>query len=212
MPILVVVYNGKDKWDGELDLKNLVASVPPELEQFIPKIRVLFIRLNQFDKRHLPGKPETQAVVESMIRATEGTFVAGLESVIGHFKGSTLDSRIEDLINDILHYCNWVEKVTPDEVDKAIQNVIKGKEGIRMSQTVRKGIWDMGYESGEAAGEAKGGARTIIRFLKRRFQRIPKSVKDKVSSITDINRLDELTDQAVDCQSLDEFTKSLKGK
>jgi len=35
--------------------------------------------------------------------------------------------------------------------------------------------------------------------------------KDKVSSITDLNRLDELTDQAAECQSLAEFTKALNG-
>jgi hypothetical protein len=205
------VYNGKDKWDGELDLKNLVASVPPELEQFIPKIKVLFIRLNQFDKRHLPGKPETQAVVESMIRATEGTFVAGLESVIGHFRETSLDGRILELLEDIVRYCNWVEEVTPNEVDRAIGNAIKGKEDIEMSQVVkavRKGIWKTGYES----GVAEGRAGSIIRFLNRRFKKIPKPVKDKVSSITDIDRLDELTDQAADCKSLDEFAKALNGE
>jgi hypothetical protein len=56
--------------------------------------------------------------------------------------------------------------------------------------------------------EAKAGA--IVRFLSRRFQKIPKSVKDKVSSITDTDRLDELTDRAAECKSLDEFAEALK--
>jgi len=208
MPVLVVLYNGQEKWEGDLDIKSLVSSVPPELEPFIPTVKVLFIRLNQFDKRNLPGKPETQAVVESMIRATEGTFVAGLESVIGRFKGVSLDSRIEELIEDIVRYCNWVEEVTPGEVDRAIKNAIKGQEGIRMSQAVKavkKAIWATGYES----GVAEGSARTIVRILTRRFRKVSKPVKDKVSSITDIDRLEELADQAVDCKSLDEFAKAL---
>jgi len=121
MPILVLLYNGKDNWKENLDFTSLVSSVPPELDTFIPMVKVLFIRLNQFDKKHLPGKPETQAVVESMIRATDGTFVAGLESVIGHFKGSSLDGRIRELITDIVYYCDRVEKVTPNELDKAIK-------------------------------------------------------------------------------------------
>ena len=140
MPILVVLYNGKEKWEGELDLKGLVSAVPPELEPFIPAIKVLFIRLNQFDKKHLPGKPETQAVVEAMIRATEGTFIAGLGSVIGHFKDSTLDSRILELIEDIFCYCDWVEDITPDAVDKVISNVIEGQEENEMSQAIRKAV------------------------------------------------------------------------
>ena len=213
LPILVVLYNGKEKWGGELDLKSLVSAVPPELEPFIPVIRVLFIPLNQFDKKHLPGRPETRAVVESMIRATDGTFVVGLGSVIGHFKDSTLDERILELIEDIVLYCDWTEDVTPDTVDKILSNVVEGQEDNKMSQAVkqvRKTFERIARESYVAESEARGGARTIIRFLNSRFQKVPKSIKDKVSAITDINRLDELTDQAAVCQSMDEFVAALK--
>jgi hypothetical protein len=209
LPILVVLYNGKKDWQGELDLKNLLSSVPAELEPFIPQIKVLFIQLNQFDIKNLPGKPETRAVVESMIRATNGTFVAGLESILGHFTGLTLDDRINDLAAEIIYYCDRVEAVTPDEIDKAILNTIKGPEGIKMAQTIKKGISQIAWEGGVAKGEVKGGARIILRFLNRRFQKVPKSVKDKVCSIMDIDRLDELTDQAAECQSIDEFAESL---
>jgi len=126
VPVLVVLYNGKENWEGELDIKNLVSSVPPELEPFIPKVKIVFIRLHQFDKQHLLGKPETQAVVEAMIRATEGTFVAGLESVLGHFRGSTLYDRIYELMEDIVCYCDWVEEVLPNEMNKVINNVLTG--------------------------------------------------------------------------------------
>jgi len=125
LPVLVVLYNGKDDWTGELDFRDLIASVPPELERFIPKIEVLFIRLNRFDKRHLPGKPKTKAVVESMIRATDGTFAIGLESVLGHFRDSVLDDRITELMEDIVHYCGLVEALPLDSVDKAIINVLE---------------------------------------------------------------------------------------
>ena len=111
VPILVVLYNGKADWKGELNIKDLVAAFPPELEQFIPVIKVLLIRLNRFDVNHLPGRPETQAVIESMIRATDGTFAAGLESVLGHFKGATLDDRIRELIEGIIRYCDWIAEV-----------------------------------------------------------------------------------------------------
>jgi hypothetical protein len=211
LPVLVVLYNGREKWDDEPDIKSLVSPVPPELEPFVPQVRVLFIRLNQFDKQNLPGKPETRAVVESMIRATEGTFVAGLENIFGHFRGSSLDDRILELLEDIVRYCNWVEQVTPDEVDKVISNIIERQEKNKMSQAVkavRKTFERIARESYVA--EAKAGS--IIRFLDRRFQKVPKTVRDKVSAITDINRLDELTDQAAECQSLAEFSKSLQSQ
>jgi len=211
LPILVVLYNGKEKWGGELDLKSLVSAVPPELEPFIPVIRVLFIPLNQFDKKHLPGRPETRAVVESMIRATDGTFVVGLGSVIGHFKDSTLDDRILELIEDIVLYCDWTEDVTPDAVDKILSNVVEGQEDNKMSQAVkqvRKTFERIARESYVAEGKSE----SIIRILNRRFRTVSKPVKERISAIMDIDRLDELTDQALDCQSLAEFAQSLQSQ
>ena len=205
LPILVVLYNGRENWEGKLDIKNLVSSVPSELEPFIPKIKVLFIRLNQFDKQHLPGKPETQAVVESMIRATEGTFVAGLESIFGHFKSSSLDDRILELLEDIVRYCDWVEMVQPSEVNRAIKNVLQGREGEAMSQAVkavRKGIWETGY--------VEGGAKVVLTVLRARFKKVPKGVENAVRQMTDPIALDSWATHAATCKSLDEFVAALK--
>ena len=79
-----------------------------------------------------------------------------------------------------------------------------------MSQAVRTAVRKAFENIARESYVAEGGARTIIRFLDRRFQKTPKSVKDKISSITDIDRLDELTDQAATCQSMDEFVASLQ--
>ena len=78
-----------------------------------------------------------------------------------------------------------------------------------MSQAVkamRKAFADMARESFVAEGKAG----SIIRFLSRRFQKVPKSVKEKVCSITNIDRLDELTDHAATCQSMDEFAEAIR--
>ena len=75
-----------------------------------------------------------------------------------------------------------------------------------MSQAVHKSIWATAHES----GLVEGGAGTIIRFLHRRFKAIPKSIEKRIYTIKNINQLNELTDQAADCQSLEEFTKALK--
>ena len=48
--------------------------------------------------------------------------------------------------------------------------------------------------------------------LTRRFKVVPKSIEKKVYTIKNIGQLDELADQAVDCQSLAEFTKFLESQ
>ena len=137
-----------------------------------------------------------------------------MESVLGHFADLSLDGRISELFDDILRYCSLVEVTPHDEVDKAFRNVFKGEEE-KMSQAVRvarKALADMARESFVAEGEAKGRAGSIIRILTRRFRTIPKPTKEKITSIVNIDRLDQLTDQALDCQSLDEFAKALNNK
>ena len=209
LPILVVLYNGKEKWEDEIDIKSLVSAVPPELEPFIPTVKVLFIRLNKFDKKHLPGKPETQAVVEAMIRATEGTFIAGLGSVIGHFMDSTLDGRILELIEDIVRYCVWMEDVTPDAVDKVISNVVEGQEENKMSQAVkavRKTFERIARESYVADAKAEA----ILIVLRERFKKIPKTTENAIRQLRDPVALDSWTAYAASCQSMDEFVAVLK--
>jgi len=203
LPILVVLYNGKEKWGGELDLKSLVSAVPPELEPFIPVIRVLFIPLNQFDKKHLPGRPETRAVVESMIRATDGTFVVGLGSVIGHFKDSTLDERILELIEDIVLYCDWTEDVTPDAVDKILSNVVEGQEDNKMSQAVkqvRKTFERIARESYIAEGKTEGKSEAILIILRERFKKVPKATESAIRQLRDPVALNSWTAYAASCQ------------
>jgi len=212
LPILVVLYNGKEKWEEEFDLKCLVSAVPPELEPFIPVIKVLFIRLNQFDKKHLPGKPETQAVVESMIRATEGTFLAGLESVIGRFKDSTLDDRICELMEDIVRYCDWMEDVTPDAVDIVISNVFEGQEDNKMSQAVkqvRKTLERIAKESYVAEGKAEAGREIILESIRERFGKVPKHIEKAVNQMNDPIALKSLAVRTANCKSLDKFAEEL---
>jgi hypothetical protein len=208
LPILVVLYNGKEDWKGELDLKELIAFVPPELEPIIPKVKVFFVRLNRFDKNRLPGKPKTKAVVESMIRATDGTFVVGLESILGHFRDSSLDDRIYELMEDIVHYCDSVEVVTPDKVDKAITNVLKGQGEDKLSQAdkaVRKAFTKVAWEGGVAEGKAD----TVLAILRDRFRKVPKGIEKAVCKITDPVALQSWVAFAATCESLNEFAEAI---
>jgi len=75
-------------------------------------------------------------------------------------------------------------------------------------KAVRKAFADIARESYVAEGKAG----SIIRILTRRFRTVPKPTKEKITSIVNIDRLDQLTDQALDCQSLDEFAKALNNR
>lgn len=71
-------------------------------------------------------------------------------------------------------------------------------------QFIREYNYDMN------ASKANGVASAIIRLLIRRFGEIPYEIKQKLNFIYDIERLDPLVDFALDCQSLEEFEKSVR--
>jgi predicted transposase/invertase (TIGR01784 family) len=75
---------------------------------------------------------------------------------------------------------------------------------------------DEGKAEGEAIGEARGiekgiekGIETLLRILTKRLGDVPHDLHEKLQTIHDLDVLGELTDVALDCQTLDEFEESL---
>jgi len=77
----------------------------------------------------------------------------------------------------------------------------------------RRKLWKLEYYSGlEAAkdeGEAIGEAKSIIRILTKHFGDVSPTIREKLYAIHDLDVLSQLTDVALDCQSLAEFEAAL---
>jgi len=69
--------------------------------------------------------------------------------------------------------------------------------------------YNLGMSSSRAEGEAKGEAKTIIRFLTRRFGVVAPSLEGKLYELMDVDQLDRLFDFAQDCNSLEEFERAM---
>lgn len=66
------------------------------------------------------------------------------------------------------------------------------------------------FDELEAKGEVKGRVEGILHALKIRFQQPSASVSKKLSKITDLEQLTVLFERAMYCESLKEFSDSLK--
>ena len=64
---------------------------------------------------------------------------------------------------------------------------------------------------GEANGEIRKGREAVVTVLRTRFKRVPKEVEKTIRQMVDLVALESWLVQAVACQSMDEFTKSLNG-
>ena len=71
-------------------------------------------------------------------------------------------------------------------------------------------VWDQLIEEGEAKGEAKGKAASIILTLSKRFGKPVQELQDRLLALTDLEQIDKLADFAFDCKSLEEFVAALK--
>ena len=211
IPLMVVVYNGSEDWDGEVWFHDLFPNLPEELREFIPQFRVIFINLRRFKYGHLPGKPETQAIVESLMRATDGTFIDHLPSVLKHVAESDLNESLRfSLTKTISIYYTLTAKATSEQLAQAISTVYKGQEYIKMIDEIKDSYILEGIEIGEARGQLKEKVKDISKLLQIRFNQVPDEIANELNSRTDLVALDSLFDLAAQCKTLEEFAEGLK--
>ncbi|MCL2118834.1 MAG: Rpn family recombination-promoting nuclease/putative transposase [Planctomycetaceae bacterium] len=215
IPIMIIVYNGSEDWDGEIWFQDLYPDLTDELRQLVPQFRVIFINLRRFKYGNLPGKPETQAIIESLLRATDGTFIDHLPNVLRHVAESNLNEPLRwDLTKTISIYYTLTAKATSDQLAQGISTVFKGQEYIKMIEEIKDSYILEGIEIGEALGEVrgelKGKIQTILTFLHAKFHHVPDEVVIELNKRTDPTALDSLAVLSAQCKTLDEFTKVLK--
>ena len=166
IPLMIVVYNGSENWEGEIWFQDLFTDLTNELRQYVPQFRVIFINLRRFKYGQLPGRPETRAIVESLMRATDGTFVEHLPNVFQHVAESELGERGRlDLTKNISSYCTWATQTTGKHIITAMSNVFKGQEFITMTEMIRDEYILEGIAIGETRGIVIGEAKRRARFL-----------------------------------------------
>jgi hypothetical protein len=208
-----IVYCGATDVDSDFYHQNMYEFIPEELREFISQRRIIGINLNRFDYDNLRGRPETRAVAETMKRAFDGTLSKYFSNILEYFRQIPIDERIEDLIVSICAYSDVVSDITPEQIDQAVLNIIQGQRGIQMTETVRKGIWQSGFESGEQTGEQRGELKgkisAILTILRNKFGQISPHIVDTLNRRTDAIALDSLLIFATACSSLDDFVSEL---
>jgi hypothetical protein len=211
IPLMVVVYNGKEDWDGEIWFHDLFPELPEELRPFVPQFRVVFINLRRFKYGSLPGKPETQSMVESMMRATDGTFAAHLPDVLQHVVKSDLDEyRRDDLTIKIAFYSMWAGEATTEQINNAITTAYNTQEATKMIETIKNSILLEGIEIGKEKGKIEEKINDILDLLRIRHKQVPDSIVAELNGRKDLIALKSLFEVAAQCNSIEEFADALK--
>jgi hypothetical protein len=211
IPLMVVVYNGSANWEGEIWFQDMYQDLPEKLRRFVPQFQIVFINLRRFKYGQLPGRPETQAIVESLMRATDGTFIDHLPSVLKHVTDSDLNEPLRwNLTKTISVYYTFTAKATSEQLAQGIATVFKGQEYIRMIEEIKGSYILEGIEIGETQWGLKYRIQDILTFLRAKFQYVPDEIVTELNKRTDLTALESLVALAATCTTLDEFSNGLK--
>ncbi|MBQ6614836.1 MAG: hypothetical protein IJH67_00585 [Thermoguttaceae bacterium] len=66
-----------------------------------------------------------------------------------------------------------------------------------------------GVQEGIEKGELKATRSVLVNVLQARFKSVPESIKTRIESIADVVVLNSLVVEASQCQTIEEFQKSL---
>ena len=194
IPLMVVVYNGVENWEGEIRFQDLFPGLPEELRSYVPQFRVFFINLRRFTYGNLPGRPETRASIESLMRGMDGTFIEHLPNVFTHVAEADMGERLRlDLTHSISSYCTLVAQATSEQIINAISTAFKGKEYLDMIETIKNNIMLDGIEIGEARGIAIGEERGKREGKAERDVEIARNMKSEGLGLDVISKVTGLT-------------------
>ncbi|MCL2624897.1 MAG: Rpn family recombination-promoting nuclease/putative transposase, partial [Planctomycetaceae bacterium] len=223
IPVMIIIYNGRERWNDEMWFQDLYTDLPEELRRFVPQFQLMVINLRRFKYGNLPGKPETQAIVESLMRTTDGTLVDHLVDVFRRVAESRLNESMRlSLGASMSTYFDMSTDVTEVQLIDAVNATFTGKERIIMAETIKNSFVLEGIEIGEARAEAKGKPKwkaegkveteinNILKLLRHRFSPVPDEIVNNVSGRTDLIALESLFELALQCKSLDDFADGLK--
>ena len=153
--------------------------------------------LMDFDKTTPPEDLElfaVLAIMQAVFRPDVADRIVRIYQKIKHKLG---DSHYRDRWLKILRYAMTSSKYFSKENFIEVTSQMSDTEELTISPFARELL-------------PEGEANSIIRILTKRISDVPPSIQEKLRSIHDFDVLGQLTDFALDCDTLDEFVKVLE--
>ena len=207
-PILpVTMYNGRARWRAATDISKLMAPAPPPLPRYLPRARYLLLDLQRIGERDPPstdlvtslGRMEREPSPENLRRVMRG--------LRGRFRGPEFDELRRALSSWVAGAAEaWqipeeelarIRTATEDET--MFERVKEMREQVHRDG-IAKGL-QQGLEQGMQRGREEGRA-LVGRLATRKFgARTAKRLSRVLEDISDPERLAEVADAIIDCDS-----------
>ena len=215
-PILpIVFYTGDGRWTSPLSLTTIM-EVPEVLARFVPTFDTLFLGVNAVDPEVLtePGHPfgwllsvlQKENAGKSEMSEALVSAVSAL-SELDETQGSQVRQVLLYFIQLIVHRRSAEER--EDLIELIRQHSRDESEVIIMAQTTADLLIEQGKAEGIIEGKAEGiieGKKAaILQLLHLRFQNVPETLTERITSVETLSHLDTFLEQAMTAQSLDDI-------
>lgn len=212
-PVLpVTVYNGQARWRAATDISKLIAPVSPPLARYRPRARYLLLDLQRIGEKNPPstdlvtslGKMEREPSPENLRRV--------MRDLTGRFRGPGFDELRRALFSWVVGAAEaWqipkeeLARIRTATEDETMYERVKEMREQVHRDGIEKGLQqglEQGLEQGLQRGRAEEGRALVGRLVTRKFgARTAKQLSRVLENIADPERLAEVADAIIDCDS-----------
>ena len=206
--IAMILYHGKSKFQGQTELSELFAPLPG-LEDYLPKLQAILVDLSAIgDNDPLmndPEVPEFRVVLMTLKVIFRKDVAMKIREVLEELKPYSDDPAMRRIIR-----ATWVYLMNNAKHLRRSYSTLQGTFQKITGEKVMPTMVEIWKAEAKAEGKAEGKAETVLKFLRARFKKIPKSVENTICKMKDPIALDSWAEHAAVCQSIDEFAEALK--
>jgi len=181
----------------------LDSRLDPKTEPWRRVIRVYSVadQLSELQKR-TPKRPLV-SVFQPLTESSDENLALNAAECYHHIVDSELDSLVKNVLADV--FVSWLEQRFRDKGKQEIEEMLVGALPDLTETQSGKDLIQIGVEKGKAEGKAEGKRDSLLLVLKVRFGRLPEDILQAIVDIESVERLEALTEQALQIKSLSEF-------
>jgi predicted transposase/invertase (TIGR01784 family) len=217
-PVLpIIVYHGERNFTAPIRFCKLIRPIKG-FEKYQLDFEAILLDLMKFDKTKPPEDLELFAVLAVMQAIFRKDAAERVKRIYQKIKHKMSDPRYSGRFVKLLRYMITSSKYFSydnlNEVTSQMSDTDVATIAPCLGELISIGV-TRGREEGRVEERtiwANDKIETLLRILTKNFGEVPLAIRDKLHSIHDINVLGQLTDFALDCNTLDEFEKFWQSK
>ncbi len=174
----------------------------------VPEIDYDVIDLPALDFQRLTGSPTLRlalGILKKMVEGKEEEFADALlplQQIAGEERQIELTKELLQFVAKV--FAAHHKRLDAATVKKSLKPIFREKEALMLTT-----IFDEKFLEGRVEGRVEGQAEMIIRILTHRLKTPSKILQSRIRAVSDPRKMNDLGDLAIDCVSLEEFSKAL---